>query len=105
MYVTDCTVYLSAFSGEKVIQIDNYEGIAPNHYINTSDPPTKEGVSGQVKVNVISNDGENARVSVPDGQVLTVPSKIVRIEGLTVDGHIKCPKCDFYKLPEGDCPC
>lgn len=73
----DCKLYPSAFSGELVFQIDttvegSYEGVAPKHYVKTQTQPTKDGVDGQVKVRVIRNGGNEARVSVPDGQVLTV---------------------------------
>jgi len=74
----DCKLYPSAFSGEVVFHIDttdegSYEGVAPKHYVvNTSTQPTKAGVDGQVKVRVIENGGNEARVSMPDGQILTV---------------------------------
>jgi hypothetical protein len=72
-----CKLYPSAFSGEVVFQVDttigqSFEGVAPNHYVSASNQPTKAGVDGQVKVRVLSNGGNEARVSVPDGQVLTV---------------------------------
>lgn len=78
----DCKLYPSAFSGELVFQVDttvegSCEGIAPKHYVETLTPPTKDGVDGQVRVRVISNGGEEARVSMPDGQVLTVPANKV----------------------------
>jgi hypothetical protein len=78
----DCKLYSSAFSGEVVFQVDttvegSREGIAPKHYVQTSSIPTKDGVEGQVRVRVISNGGEEARVSMPDGQVLTVPANKV----------------------------
>jgi hypothetical protein len=73
----DCKLYPSAFSGELVFQVDtttgeSYEGIAPKHYANSSVQPTQNGVDGRVKVRVLSNGGDKARVSVPDGQILTV---------------------------------
>ncbi len=73
-----CKLYPSAFSGEVVFQVDtkmigkSYEGVAPKHYIETSTQLTKDGIDGQVKVRVLSNSGNEARVSVPDGQVLIV---------------------------------
>jgi hypothetical protein len=75
----DCKLYPSAFSGELVFQVDttiegSYEGVAPKHYVETPTPPTKDGVGGQVRVRVISNGGKEARVSMPDGQILTVPA-------------------------------
>ena len=78
-----CTLYPSAFSGEVVFQVntmigESYEGIAPNRYVETSNQPTKTGVDGQVKVRVLTNGGKEARVSVPDGQILTVSADKVR---------------------------
>jgi uncharacterized protein YqfA (UPF0365 family) len=72
-----CKLYPSAFSGEVVFQVDtkigqSYEGVAPKHYVEPIAQLTKEGINGQVKVHVLSNGGNEARVSVPDGQILTV---------------------------------
>ena len=73
----ECKLYPSAFSGEVVFQVNtvneqSYEGVAPKHYVVSSTQPTKDGVDGQVKVRVLSNGGKEARVSVPDGQILSV---------------------------------
>ena len=77
----ECKICPSVFSGEVVFQVDtkksrgngSYEGIAPKHYVVESDiQPTKDGVDGQVKVHVLSNNGKEARVRVPDSQILTV---------------------------------
>lgn len=75
----DCTLYPSAFSGEMVFQVNtvrgtSYEGVAPKHYVKPSSPPVKTGVRGQINVRVISNGGKEARVSVPDGEILVVPA-------------------------------
>jgi hypothetical protein len=75
----ECKLYPSAFSGEVVFQVNtnqgqSYEGIAPKHYVTTSAPLTKTGVDGKVKVRVLHNGGSETRVSVPDGQVWTVPA-------------------------------
>ncbi len=72
-----CKLYPSAFSGEVVFQVDttigkSYEGVAPKHYVQPSTQPTKDGVNGQIKVRVLGNGANEARVSVPDGQILTV---------------------------------
>lgn len=72
-----CKLYPSAFSGEVVFQVDtkigkSYEGVAPKHYVEPSTQLTKDGIDGQVKVRVLKNGGNEARVSVPDGQILTV---------------------------------
>ena len=73
----ECKIYPSAFSGEVVFQVDtkigqSYEGVAPKHYVQPSTQPTKDGVNGQIKVRVLGNGANEARVSVPDGQILTV---------------------------------
>ena len=72
-----CKLYPSAFSGEVVFQVDtkigqSYEGVAPKHYVEPNTQLTKEGISGQVKVYILSNGRNEARFSVPDGQILTV---------------------------------
>lgn len=73
----ECKLYPSAFSGEVVFQVDttteqNYEGIAPKHYVNPSTEPTETGIDGQIKVRVLSNGGNEARILAPDGEILTV---------------------------------
>jgi hypothetical protein len=73
----ECKLYPSAFSGEVVFQVNtssqgSYEGIAPIHYMSSKVTPTKDGVNGQIKVHVLKNGGNEARVSVPDGQILSV---------------------------------
>jgi hypothetical protein len=79
-----CKIYPSTFSGEVVFQVDtkngNYEGVAPKHYVNYSVKPGKEGVYGQVKVHVISNGVDKTRVSMPDGQILTVSTDLIEQE-------------------------
>ena len=77
-----CMLFPSAFSGEVVFKVstasEDYEGIAPKHYVKPDTTPVKEGIEGQVNVRVISNGGDKARVSVPDGQILTVSADIVK---------------------------
>ncbi len=78
----ECKLYPSAFSGEVVFQVDTsagkpYEGVAPKHYVSPSATPPENGVRGKVKVRVLSNGGDKARVSTPDGQILTVSAKKV----------------------------
>jgi|GEM_PF-1956672 hypothetical protein len=72
-----CKLYPSAFSGEVVFQVTttvgkDYEGVAPKHYVQPTAAPTEGGTDGCVKVRVLSNGGNEARVYVPDGQILTV---------------------------------
>jgi hypothetical protein len=79
----ECKVYPSAFSGEVVFQVDtknekSYEGVAPKHYVDPSNQLTKGGVNGKVKVRVLANGGDEARVSVPDGQILVVSADKVQ---------------------------
>ncbi len=81
----ECKLYPSVFSGEVVFRVDtkigqSYEGVAPKHYVQPSIQPTKDGVNGQIKVRVLGNGANEARVSVPDGQILTVsPDKVHEI--------------------------
>lgn len=78
-----CKIYPSAFSGEFVFEVEtsdqqSYEGVAPKHCVEPNVQPTKNGVNGQVKVRVISNGGSEARVFVPDGQILNVAADKVK---------------------------
>ena len=73
----ECKLYPSAFSGEVVFQVDtkigkSYEGVAPKHYVQPNTQPPKGGVNGRIKVRILDNCTNEARVSVPDGQILTV---------------------------------
>lgn len=54
-----------------------YEGIAPKHCVWGA-LPTKDGVDGRVKVHIISIDEKEARVRVPDSQILTVSANKVQ---------------------------
>ena len=78
----DCKLYPSAFSGEVVFQVSTiigepYEGVAPKHCVKPDTKPNKDGIDGRIEVRVLDNGGEEARVFVPDGQILTVSSDIV----------------------------
>jgi hypothetical protein len=78
-----CKLYPSAFSGEVVFQVNtinkqSYEGVAPKHYVQPNTQPPKNGVAGQINVRVLGNGANEARVSVPDGQILTVSADKVR---------------------------
>ena len=78
-----CKLYPSAFSGEVVFQVDTkigrrYEGVAPKHYVDPSTHLKKDGIDGKVQVRVLKNGGKEARVSVPDGQILTVSADKVK---------------------------
>ena len=78
----DCKIYPSAFSGEVVVQVNadegNYEGIAPKHYVNSTTNLKKNGITGKVKIFIISNDGNKARVRMPDEYILTVSSNNIQ---------------------------
>ena len=81
----DCHLYRSAFSGEVVFQVDTvggtpYEGVAPKHCATPTDTPSVSGVQGQVEVRVLANAGKVARVSTPDGEILTVPAGVIHEE-------------------------
>lgn len=72
----ECKIYPSAFSGEIIFRVDtksgDYEGVAPKHYVKPDIKLEKDGVDGKIKVRVLSNGGDKARVFVPDGQILVV---------------------------------
>jgi hypothetical protein len=77
-----CRLYPSAFSGELVFQVDTtsgkpYEGVAPKHCTKPEGAPSDAGVQGQVEVRVLENGGKEARVSAPDGEIITVPADLV----------------------------
>ena len=74
-----CKLFRSAFSGEVVFQVrtskgEVYEAVAPKHYAAPQCPSSASGESGRLKVHVLANGGNEARISAPDGQVLTVPA-------------------------------
>jgi hypothetical protein len=78
-----CKLYPSAFSGEVVFQVhttagDIYEGVAPKDYASPRKKLPKTGAAGQVLVRVLSNGGAKARISAPDGQILTVAAAKIR---------------------------
>ncbi len=84
----ECKLYPSAFSGEVVFQVNtinnqSYEGVAPKHYVTYDAQLTRNGVNGQVKVRVLVSGGKEARVYVPDGQILSVSADKVYV-GRTV---------------------
>ncbi|HUT57352.1 MAG TPA: hypothetical protein VNA25_05705 [Phycisphaerae bacterium] len=77
-----CALYPSAFSGEIVFKLQTaqgeaYEGVAPKHYANPS-AVMEAGTGGTVQVRVIGNGGNQARVAMPDGEVIDVPEQAVR---------------------------
>jgi hypothetical protein len=79
----ECQLYRSAFSGELVFRVETtsgqpYEGVTPKHCATPDNAPSGAGVQGQVEVRVLSNGGNEARVSAPDGEILTVPADLVR---------------------------
>lgn len=78
-----CRLYPSAFSGEVVIQVSttvgqSYEGVVPRHYVKPNDTPPPNGIEGQVEVRILSNGGDEARVYIPDGEILTVSADKVQ---------------------------
>ncbi len=79
-----CRLYPSAFSGELVFQVKTtdgqpYEGVTPKHCAASNGALSDAGVQGQVEVRVLSNGGSEARVSAPDGEILTVSANLVHL--------------------------
>lgn len=80
-----CNLYKSAFSGEVVFAVRTtegqlYEGVAPKHYANPSDPLGVQPIGGTVDVRVIGNGGGEARVRMPDGEAVSVPADTVDLK-------------------------
>jgi len=101
-----CKLYLSAFSGEAVFQVDtnigqSYEGVAPKHYVEPSTQLTKDGINGQVRVHVLNNSGNEARVSVPDGQILTVSADKVHEIGFETPNPLPVEDLSLRKTKDG----
>lgn len=79
----ECDIYKSAFSGEIVFAVQTerelYEGVAPRQYLEkvngelSADRPQK----GSLRVRVISNGGNRAKIATPDGLVIDVPASII----------------------------
>ncbi len=78
----DCRLYPSAFSSEVVFKVkttagSEYAGLAPKHYANPRDGLNASGTNGQVEVKVLVNGGNDARVSTPSGEIITVDAGVV----------------------------
>lgn len=77
-----CTLYKGAFSGEVVFAVDTlggegYEGIAPLHYANPNGSLSSAATGGSINVRVISNGGQRARVSMPDGETIDIEAALI----------------------------
>jgi hypothetical protein len=82
-----CRISPSSFSGERVFRItlaDNaeYIGIAPVDYcrqydqsaVGSNEPTKGRQINGFVEGHLLENGGAEAKVALPDGEVITVPS-------------------------------
>jgi hypothetical protein len=83
MSAINCDIYMSAFSSEIVFAVsttenNQYEGVAPKHYAQFQGEPSNETpVKGVLQVKVIEkNDGE-AKVYMPDGEIISVKQNIL----------------------------
>ncbi len=79
-----CNLYQGAFSGEAVFEVktidgDSYQGIAPRHYVKPATELSKEPVPGVVAVRVVKNGGNEARVTMPDGETIDVHAGIINM--------------------------
>lgn len=77
-----CHLYQGAFSGEVVYEVktldgQTYEGIVPKHYAVFKDDLSSQPVLGQVKVFVLENGGNRARVRMPDGEAVEVSPELI----------------------------
>ncbi|MFI5386964.1 MAG: hypothetical protein ACHQ50_12690 [Fimbriimonadales bacterium] len=81
-----CEISPSSFSGERVFRITlanntEYVGVAPIDYcrrqdratVGSNEPAKGTRISGFVEGRVLNNGGPEARVALPDGEVITVP--------------------------------
>lgn len=84
-----CKVFASAFSGEAVFAVGDYEGVAPLRYVEPSDRDVlsqNNPVDGTVRVTLLgtTEDGKS-KVSTPDGEKLEVSSRLI-VETTHVNG-------------------
>lgn len=81
-----CRISPSSFSGERVFRITlvnntEYLGVAPVDYcrrqdrsaIGSNEPAKGKRINGFVEGRVLENGGSEAKVALPDGEVITVP--------------------------------
>jgi hypothetical protein len=81
-----CQISPSSFSGERVFRItlsdsQDHVGVAPVGYchrldrthIEPNEPPKGKRINGLVEGRVVENLGTEAKVALPDGEVITVP--------------------------------
>ncbi len=84
--IMSCWISPSSFSGERVFRIDladntEYIGVAPVDYcrrqdrstVRSNEPAKGKRIKGFVEVRVLENGGHDAKVALPDGEVITVP--------------------------------
>lgn len=85
-----CQISLGAFSGERVFEVtqvsgEMYIGLSPLHYCYNSDgnmlrpSEPSQGVSldGKLAARRISVETDAARVAIPDGRAISVPSNLI----------------------------
>jgi hypothetical protein len=81
-----CRISPSSFSGERVFRITSannaeYVGVAPVNYcrqkdqsaIGPSEPTKGKRIDGFVEGRVLQNGGGEAKVALPDGELIAVP--------------------------------
>jgi hypothetical protein len=81
-----CRISPSSFSGERVFRITltnnaEYIGISPVDYcrrhdqstVGSNEPARGKRLDGFVEGHVLENGGSEAKVALPDGEVITIP--------------------------------
>ena len=81
-----CKISPSSFSGERVFRIslardEEYIGVAPVGYcrrhdqatVGPNEPAKGTRINGFVESRLLDNGGGEAKVALPDGEVITVP--------------------------------
>jgi hypothetical protein len=88
LVLVNCKIRSGAFSGERVFQLrmaggeGDYIGIAPvDHCLDAhrnplgrDQPPAEVEIDGFVEAFLIANGGDEARIELPDGEVICVPA-------------------------------
>lgn len=87
----NCTLWRGAFSAERVFELQQadgaeYVGIAPLHYCVAADnehvltreePPIGQSMRGKLAARLIEREDDKVRISVPDGECVSVSVELV----------------------------
>jgi hypothetical protein len=100
-----CRLHKGAFSGERVFRLpmagsrDDYIGIAPVSHcfdedlkpLGRNEPPGDSEIDGFIEAYLISNGGSEARVELPDGEAIRIPTSRVSHQRETGRGSAYVP--------------